>query len=295
MTETTPLIRLVAAQIVEFARSEGFAEGQQLAERKLADQIRVSRSPVKSALSLLEKQGVVQRSARGGYVLAPRGEALDNIKFNEISSKTDELYARLVEDRLSESLPARITESALMRSYGMSRTQLLQVLNRASNEGWIERLPGHGWAFLPVLTSLGAYKDSYRFRLIMEPAAILEPGFILNAEALEQRLRQQRAFVTGAFEGFSDAEIFEMNSGLHETIMECSGNSFFIDSFRRLNRLRRLMEYRQKLDRTAALERTHEHIEIAEALLAGKRERASEMLRRHLDSVGHAKSQKKKT
>lgn len=54
-----------------------------------------------------------------------------------------------------------------------------------ANEGWIERLPGHGREFLPVLTSVEAYEDSFRFWLLIEPSAILEPRFTLNRPALE--------------------------------------------------------------------------------------------------------------
>ena len=50
-----------------------------------------------------------------------------------------------------------------MRRYGLSRTQLTGMLHRIAGEGWIERLPGHGWEFLPMLTSLQSYQDSYRF------------------------------------------------------------------------------------------------------------------------------------
>ena len=94
----------------------------------------------------------------------------------------------------------------------------------------------------------------------------------------------------GGIKTASDAEIFAWNSGLHETIAACSNNRFFIESIKRVNRLRRLMEYRQKLDRKAAIARCREHIALIDLLLAGKRNRAAAMLRSHLASVGSAKS-----
>lgn len=288
--QTTALTRRLAEQILALIGEAGLAEGARLTERGLAERLRVSRSPIKTALRLLEKDGRVRPSARGFVVVdattAPSVEPADD-------ADDEALYARLVEDRLDERLPDRVTENELIRRYGMTRAALIRLLRRASAEGWMERLPGHGWAFLPVLTSLDAYRDSYRFRLTIEPAAILEPGFTLDAPALQQRRRQQLALIEGEIHTASDARIFELNSGLHETIIACSGNGFFIDALKRLNRLRRLMEHRQKLNRDAAIERCREHVAILDLLLDGRRQEASTLMRRHLSSVGAAKARPK--
>ena len=81
-----------------------------------------------------------------------------------------------------------------------------------AQEGWIERLPGHGWEFLPVLTSLESYRDSYRFRQLIEPAALLEPRFELNRPVLESRLAEQRWLVEGGIWTVPGAKLFELNS-----------------------------------------------------------------------------------
>ncbi|MFH9815069.1 GntR family transcriptional regulator [Streptomyces sp. NPDC017230] len=49
----TPLTRRTAARIVEHIVAEGLAVGTRLVERVLADQLKVSRSPVRQALRLL--------------------------------------------------------------------------------------------------------------------------------------------------------------------------------------------------------------------------------------------------
>jgi DNA-binding GntR family transcriptional regulator len=159
-----------------------------------------------------------------------------------------------------------------------------------SQEGWIERLPGHGWEFQPVLTSLEAYRDSYRFRQLIEPAALLEPGFELNRPVLEQRLEQQKWLVDGGIWTIADARLFELNSGMHESIIECSRNIFFIDALKRVDRLRRLFDYGQMLDRDVARERCLEHVELLNLVLAGKNREASEFLHRHLAALGPLKA-----
>ncbi|WP_454719023.1 GntR family transcriptional regulator [Caulobacter segnis] len=284
----TPLTRRLADQIQDLVRDGAFPAGDQLTERGLAERLRVSRSPVRTALRLLEAEGVVRPAARGGYV-AIEGEAAASVRPGEDDDADGALYGRLINDRLDERLPERLTENELVRRYGLTRGQLTRLLRRAVAEGLMERLPGHGWAFLPALTSLADYGDSYRFRQTIEPAAILEPSFVLDIPALEQRRRQQIALIDGEIHTASDARIFELNSGLHETIITCSGNSFFIDALVRLNRLRRLMEHRQRLDRADAVERCREHVAILDLLLEGRRPEAAALMRRHLSSVGAAK------
>jgi len=285
--QPTALTRRLADQILDLIRNEDLGEGARLTERGLAERLRVSRTPVKGALHLLESRGLVRPTDGRGFVVAG-GEPPP--PQTDAPPQDDALYARLIEDRLGERLPDRITETELLRRYGATRAQLTVLLRRASAEGWMERMPGHGWAFLPTLTSMTGYRDSYRFRLTIEPAAILEPGFVLNAPALEQRRRQQLALIRGEIHTASDARVFELNSGLHETIIECSGNRFFFDALIRLNRLRRLMEHRQKLNRDDALERCREHIAIIDLLLEDRREEASALMHRHLATVGLAKS-----
>ncbi|MNW03920.1 FCD domain protein [compost metagenome] len=77
---------------------------------------------------------------------------------------------------------------------------------------------------------------------------------------------------------------------MHEAISECCQNSFFIDALNRLDRLRRLIDYRQMLDRNSARKRCLEHIELLDLILAGKNEEASRYMARHLEDLGRLKT-----
>ncbi|QRM34535.1 GntR family transcriptional regulator (plasmid) [Microvirga sp. VF16] len=288
--QPTPLITQLANRIVEHMRSEGLGEGERLTERKLAELFRVSRSPVRGALRLLEEAGIVRPTERGGFVIA-KPEGMLPAALEASSTDDDEqVYFQIADDRLNGRLTERITENELLRRYGLTRGRLMRILRRIANEGWIERLPGHGWAFLPVLTSLQAYEDSYRFRLLIEPAAILEPRFTLNRPALERCREQQQWLIDGGIWEVSDAKLFELNSGMHETIIECSQNSFFIDALKRIDRVRRLIDYRQMLDRESAIGRCREHVHLLDLLLADKRIEASEFMRQHLTELSTLKT-----
>lgn len=288
--QPTPLITQLANQIVEHMRSEGLGEGERLTERKLAELFRVSRSPVRGALRLLEEAGIVRPTERGGFVIAKPEGLLPAALAASSTDEDEQVYFQIADDRLNGRLPERITENELLRRYGLTRGRLTRILRRIANEGWIERLPGHGWAFLPVLTSLQAYEDSYRFRLLIEPAAILEPRFTPNRPALERCREQQQWLIDGGIWEVSDAKLFELNSGMHETIIECSQNSFFIDALKRIDRVRRLIDYRQMLDRESAIGRCREHVHLLGLLLADKRVEASEFMRQHLTELSTLKA-----
>ncbi|OYW19686.1 MAG: hypothetical protein B7Z52_03260, partial [Burkholderiales bacterium 12-64-5] len=141
----TPLVTQLAAQILDHIQAERMEPGTQLVERKFAEQFRVSRSPVRRALTLLEQSGhVVANPSRGGFSVCaltidtappPRPLAWD---------EDETAYLKIAEDNLEGRLPDKVTDSKLARDYGLSSAQLRRVLARIANEGWIERLPGHG-------------------------------------------------------------------------------------------------------------------------------------------------------
>ncbi len=284
----TELTTQLAVQIADHIRAGNAPQGTRLVERVLAESLRVSRSPIRSALRMLADEGIVGTTDRGGFVVAQGGEAVPSRP--QRPTGDEEAYLAIAEDRLRETLPERVMENALARQYDLTKGQLARILRRIASEGWIERLPGHGWAFLPVLTSMQAYEDSYRFRLVIEPAAILEPGFVLDRLALKACRTQQQRLVDGEIWSVSNATLFNVNSQLHQAIIACSGNSFFLDSLKRIDTLRRLMEYRQSLDRKYAVIRCWEHIRLVDMLMAGERQTASELLRAHLTSVSLEKT-----
>jgi DNA-binding GntR family transcriptional regulator len=76
----------------------------------------------------------------------------------------DSLYLQVAEDRLSRKLPDKVSESQLMRRYGVGRTSIQRLLYQICQEGWIQRRQGHGWEFQDTLSSARGYEEAYRFR-----------------------------------------------------------------------------------------------------------------------------------
>ncbi|WP_461189994.1 GntR family transcriptional regulator [Arthrobacter sp. Z4-13] len=275
---------MIEAIIRAYLREECPAPGTRLTERFLAGRPRVSRSPIRKALQELQRDGTVVRTDAGSYVVARTGHDIQ-LQDSSAEPADDSAYMRIAGDLLDGALPVRVTENALMRRYQLTRGQVSQLLLRISAEGWIEPVPGYGWEFAPVLTSIKAYEDSYHFRLVVEPASLLEHTFTLDREAVSERMLEQQELVDGRIWTISGSELFNLNTRFHETLVQCSNNDFFIESLARINRLRRLIEYRQALVPERALVRSAEHVALAKLLLAGELKEASSHLRGHLSSV----------
>lgn len=276
--------------ILSYIASHQLAVGTRLPERTLAERLRVSRSPVRSALQQMADQALLMRHVDGGFAVAAEALVATPQAREEVSA-SERLYLAIARDRIEGELPLKISENELIRRYQVTRGQLADILRRIVQEGWAERLPGYGWSFVEGLTSPAAYAQSYRFRLLIEPAGIREADFTLDAEALRRCHDEQQLLAEGRVFEASPAEIFDANTRLHETIARCSGNAFILDALRRLNRLRRLIEYQKSVDREQAQRRCQEHLELIDLLLADRREEAALFMTRHLRNAAEEKQE----
>jgi DNA-binding GntR family transcriptional regulator len=278
----------MTARILDYIRSHDLQADQHLPSQTLADALRVSRAPINSALQLLEDMKIVRSEPNRGFFLVKGAGELPDLSDVEGSEPVheDEWYFAIAEDRLAGKLPDRVSESELMRRYELSRTRLLKVLTKIADEGWIERLPGNGWAFGPLLTSRESYQHGYQLRVALEPQALLLPGFEIDRPAFAAARDRQQWLLDGAYKRASRSEIFAANSEFHEMLMGCAGNPFFLDAMKRVNRLRRLVEYRITVDRSRLPIQCREHITILTLLEKGLRQEAADFLRVHIEGAG---------
>jgi DNA-binding GntR family transcriptional regulator len=282
----------ISSNIIEFVKTNRMRNGEHLPLQMLADAFRVSRAPVMSALKKLEAQGVVRAEQNRGYFLAVDVERY-NFDGDEVGADADgddHIYFRIAEDRLAGGLPERVSENELMRQYGLPRSKLLKILHRIADEGWVERLPGNGWAFKETLTSRKSYEDGYQFRAVIEQQALLLPTFEPDADGFRRARDTQTRLRDGGYEKWSRAEIFRANNEFHEMLVGCSRNEFFLDSIRRINRLRRLIEYHITIDRSRLPKQTEEHLHILDLLEHDRRSEAAAFLYTHIMGAGRIKT-----
>jgi DNA-binding GntR family transcriptional regulator len=279
----------IPARIVELIHSEAWPIGSHLPAQKLADRLRVSRSPINDALQLLHEKGVVQREPNRGYFLAqapqgPAHRALEALGLAQAETPAD-LYFRIAEDRLREALPDDFTEALLRKTYGATQGEVDAVLARIAGEGWAEKKPGYGWVFSPMLTTPDSLLQSYRMRLALEPAALLEPGYRLEPAVIERLRAVERHLLDGGIQTDTALQLHDRGVRFHEALVEGSGNAFFIDTIRRVNRVRRLLSYRSMQDRKRYQEHAKQHLHLLDLLAKQRNLEASEAMRKHLNST----------
>ncbi len=275
----------LARRIVEMIRREGYPVGHRLTEQALCEELDVSRSPVRKALQFLETAGVVRSEPNRGFQVAKRPAELGALEFAPDPASEEEVYMRIANDRINDILPAEVSESDLMARYDLGRLQVQRILNRMARESMVDRKPGRGWMFRPLLSNAESHRESYRFRMIIEPAAILEPGYAVDRAELEKCRREQIELLDGGIERCTPAVLFHAGVHFHETVVAGAHNRFLLDSLRTLNQMRRVVEYGTRLDRARLHRQCEEHLVLIDLLVKGERMEASQFLRQHLNTA----------
>jgi DNA-binding GntR family transcriptional regulator len=270
----------LAERILGWLRQRDLNPGDHVPERLATEAFHVSRTPVRAALSLLADQGLLERRDQRGFFIADGFSGTPGPVAAETPETT--LHDAVLRDRYSKRLDAEVTAAQLARRYKASRAIVLRVLNRLQKDGIVERALGQRWVFLPALDSLRSQEDSHRFRLILEPAAFLQPGFALDAK----RTRDLKAALSELAK--QDARRVDLKRALetdiafHEMIGDASNNRFLADAIRRQSRLRRLATTSMQVPPARLVESCREHLAILEAAEAGDLARAAELMREHL-------------
>ncbi len=280
----------LAREIVSLVRRENVPAGAHLTEAALARSVGTSRAPVTGALARLERLGVVRHAANRGYFLVRSGGTLANVEARLEPRGEDRVYREIARERLARTLPDTVNETTLMRRYRATRGAVRAALRRALAEGWVQRRPGYGWGFLPLIDSAEAYEESYAFRGYIEPEGLLAPTFRITPAILARLRQTQERIMDDGYRTMTPEDLFEVAREFHETLAACSGNRFILQSVQRLNQLRRLVEYGQAASRPPRRAHSVEHLAIIAALERGNRVRAAALLRRHLEDAQRDKS-----
>lgn len=268
----------LAQRILDIARQRGMGLGSHLPEQLLAELCNVSRTPIRAALAVMEGLGYAVRKQDSGFSLAidPAIEA------PLPEAEEDQLAKAILRDWSARRMPATITVSALGRRYRASRVLVQNALKVLEGEDRVERAPGQAWMFRDAADSLDAQADSYDFRLVLEPAAILAPGFrpdIFQSISIRQRLEAlldvpETSFDIPAFESV-DAEF-------HSLIAQSCPNRFISDALLRVLRQRRTPGISRGVTGFRLIQATREHLQILDHLESGQFETAADLMRAHL-------------
>jgi DNA-binding FadR family transcriptional regulator len=187
-------------------------DGTSLYVAALADRLSVSRTPVKRALDLLARDGIVSRDDLRGYIVGtdaspettrPNLLLLDlNLPGKETSALVApswEIILATVEATLMDTIALgiyQISGLGMCDHFAVSRTVTCEVLARLHDRGTIAKDRASHWIAGPL--SARMLDDLHDIRRIMEPAALESTAPLLDAQAIEQmRARADAARATG--------------------------------------------------------------------------------------------------
>lgn len=275
----------LAVDIAKYIRETPVEPGTHLSAQFFADHFGTSRSPIQGAFSLLSAQGVLAREKNRGYFVTPAAHTLDLPDASAQGDRISSVYLQIANDLLDRAIPNAISESALRERYDLSQVEVRSLLSRIQKEGWIERRAGYGWEFNEMLQTPDALAQTYRMRLALEPAALLEPDFSISAEELDKLAATERAFLDGLIETAPVETLYERGVVFHETLTKASGNIHMLDALQRVNQIRRLIVYRSMVNRERYYKQSQEHLEIIELVRRGAMREAAIFMRHHLSNV----------
>jgi DNA-binding GntR family transcriptional regulator len=178
-----------------------------------------------------------------------------------------------------------VTEAYLRQRYALTAAELSSLLHRIAKEGWIERRAGYGWCFSSVLATPKALEQIYRLRLVIEPAALMEPGFHMEPAVIARLRAFNEEILQGAAETLAPDVLYERGVEFHEAIAKASQNPFFLDALRRINSIRRLLVYRSMARRDRFYGQAEGHLRILDLIEKNELAAASGTLRQHLEGA----------
>lgn len=269
----------LAERIRSWLQARDLKPGDHVPERLATEAFHVSRTPVRSALALLAKRGLLERRNNRGFFVATD---IDRAESPTPASPEAALQDAILRDRFSKRLEPEVTAARLARRYRVTRNAVLRALSRLQKDGIVERALGQRWVFLPALDSLRSQEDSHRFRLVLEPAVFLQPGFAIDPKRARDLRATLQELARQDARQLDLKRAVETDIAFHEAMADASNNRFLADAIRRQSQLRRLASSSMQVPAARLIESSREHLAILDAALAGDLPRAAELMREHL-------------
>lgn len=256
----------LAQQALSIALERGMNRGDHLPEQVFSEACGVSRTPIRSAFKILEEKEILEWRREEGYFLtiAPAEDGAEAIQ--RLEDAEDSLANRILADRTDRRIGDMPSVSALVRRYDTSRSTVLLALKILSRDGIITQLPGRAWAFQPIVDSPRAQEESFDFRLMLEPQAILATGFTIDPKRAGVLRSQMDDFLTASDTRVTASGFQRIDTEFHSLIAESSGNRFIRSSLLAHHRLRKVAQKNASVPAFRMKQSMGEHVEILDSL-----------------------------
>ncbi|WP_261835712.1 GntR family transcriptional regulator [Vibrio ishigakensis] len=285
---------LLAERVLGHVLEHNLEIGAHIKETEFASVLKVSRTPIRNAFLHLQQNGFLVKKPNQGFFLAKVPEQTQAAQLSSHDSEATDLsplcYA-IGQDYLSGTLKKSFTENELISRYQQSRKSIQEALIAMEKDGWLQRNIGYGWEFNEFISSPTAYAQSYRFRQLIEPEAIRDPSFVIEPTRLQMLRMSQIDILNNKQKLVSAADMFNAGVLFHETIVGMSNNVFLLDALKRVNRLRRLVEYNVNGKRPVPRKECEEHLVLIGLIEEGKLTEAASFLEKHLSRTAKEKEE----
>lgn len=210
-----------------------------------------------------------------------------------MSSLTKQAYRQIQDRIVSGQLPAGslVSESALAKELGMSRTPVGEAIRQLATEGLVEQLPRRGTIVRGVdrddLRELFEIREALESYAAAQAAERISPTQLAQLEALCNAMRDlaEQVRATGAAElNASDLKTFlSADMAFHLLILQASGNQRMQRSVSETRAVSSIFRMRRQRHDLQVLEQAHaEHAEILAALARGDAEAARAQMAAHI-------------
>jgi DNA-binding GntR family transcriptional regulator len=272
----------LARQILELALQRALTVGDHLPEQHYASLCNVSRTPMRAAFKILEKQGTLVWSKEAGYTLATDFSSGQVLSPQLPNAAEADLAQAILRDKSARRLGDSVTVSEIMRRYSTDRKIVLKSINQLSDDGVLVRAPGQSWMFKQLPDNSESLVESLEYRLLLEPAAILAPGFNIDGNRATALRQGMESLVSVADSAFDFNEYQRLDLGFHAFIAQCCGNRFLSDALADHLKLVRVNSSAAGINVYRLRQATLELLKVLDSLESQQYDIAADLLRIHL-------------
>ncbi len=284
--EISDLQRELISEILEIIRGNRMAAGASLRESSIARKFNVSRSPVRAALDHLCDLGVTEHIAGRGYFLICDATDLPDIRLETTFQSVRRIYNAMINAHIDGSLAGAFHTSEIADRFLVENRPLNLAIQRLQTQELIEQTGDDRWVFSNSLkTRTEDDADMYRFRLLLEPSALLQPGFSISAEKIAALRAQQVDLMNRLETNFDVSEIYDANDALHGSLITACHNRFIINALNYYEPVGRMFEYRHYQETARTQTACLEHIDILDRIAAGKMQDAANLMHAHISAA----------
>jgi DNA-binding GntR family transcriptional regulator len=217
-----------------------------------------------------------QVAGRRAAARTPRAEPVRPLSVDAIHQR---VWLAIVEHRLPPG--TKLGEERLAKAFGVSRTQIRQVIERLAHDSIVTVHPNRG-AFVSSPTVEEA-------REVFVARRLIEPDLIRKAAAMAtpadvRRMRDHVALESAARAANDKRSIIRLSGEFHQIVADVAGNRFLARTMRELEALTCLVISLYDAPNVPSCP-YHEHSDLIDAIEARDAKRAAALMIEHLNHV----------